>query len=259
MYAVLVSGFTATACGELNPATVCSTRLFFRSSTNPLFAVPFTTIPMLASGFTAAATNPKLVNAIPPCVNGTELTESSSMLNDATGGEAGTSFGPCGSAKSAWCVAALMATPCKVVEIERLAITPGVRPKSAGFKTPPELRPRSTIVIVPAPPGVINAQFKFGSTDTLGLMPVPMGASVPVTVSMNVGTPAEKTTMAAELVDWKDTSPRCVNGLMPIAKGTGAPLGGVLVFGSANVAVTVCVTKSMTERLLLPLFVTTAI
>src|ERR1700723_3001321 len=257
MYAVFVSGFTATVCGELKPATVCSTWLFFRSSTKPLFAVAFTTIPILASGFTAAATSPKLLNGIPPCVNGTEPTDSSSMLNEETEGATGTSFGPCGSANTAWCVAALMPTPCTVLEIERLAITTGVRPKSAGFTPGPGLRPRSTIVIVPAPPGVINAQFNFGSTDTLGLMPVPMGASVPVTVSMNVGTPPEKSTMAAELVDWKATSPRCVNGLMPIAKGTGAPLGGVLVFGSANVAVTVCVTKSMTERLLLPLLVTT--
>src|SRR5271163_5063605 len=175
------------------------------------------------------------------------------MLNEVTG------TGLCGSANTAWCVVALIPTPCTVVEIVRLATTTGVRPKSAGFTPAPGLRPRSTIVIVPAPPGVITAQFNLGSTATAGFKPVPIGASAPLTVWMNVGTPAEKSIMAALLVDWKATRPRCVNGLIPIPYGTGGPFGGVLVFGSVSVDVTACVTKSITESVLSALLVTTAI
>src|SRR5271155_144408 len=114
------------------------------------------------------------------------------MLKEETEGATGKSFGPCGSAKTAWCVAAFMPTPCTVVEIETLATTTGVRPKSAGFTPAPGLRPKSTSVIVPAPPGVITAQFNIGSTATAGFVAVTVWASAAPPGWVNVGKPAGK-------------------------------------------------------------------
>ena len=85
-----------------------------------------------------------------------------------------------------------------------------------------------------------------------------MGVSVPPRVWITVGTPAEKSMMSTLLVDWNAMSPRCVNGLMPIANGTGCAFGAVFGFGRANAGAAVIVVKSITEIVLSPLLVTTA-
>src|ERR1700751_793859 len=106
--------------------------------------------------------------------------------------------------------------------MDRLPMTWGGRPPSPAMG----FRPRSTILIVPAPPGVITAQFSSGSIPIFGLTPVLNGVRVPPICALKTGTPVEVVSTVARLVDWYATTARCVRGLTPIATGTGPATGG---------------------------------
>src|SRR5215472_6936711 len=109
-----------------------------------------------------------------------------------------------------------------LVEIERLPMTCGGRPPSPATG----LRPKSTMLIVPAPPGVTTAQFKRGSMPTAGLTPVLYGVRLPPICATKTGTPVDVSSTVARFVDWYATIARCVRGLMPTATGVGPATGG---------------------------------
>src|SRR5277367_5446797 len=137
------------------------------------------------------------------------------------------------------------------------ASTEGERTGSPDGSLVEGLCPRSTILMIPCPPGVAMAQFNRGSTATDGNVAVLNNVNVPPTLCTNVGTPFVKSTTSAVLLCCTATNPRWVRGLIPMAHGTGAGFGAVFGLGKFSV-VTASVVKLMTEIVLSALFVTAA-
>ena len=131
---------------------------------------------------------------------------------------------PLGFVKSTWWVSVLIPTPERSWKSTRLPITCGGLPPSPAMGA----RPRSTRFMVPAPPGVMTAQFNRGSIPIAGLTPVLYGVRVPPICATKTGTPVEVSRTVARLVTVHlgTTTARCVRGLIPIAIDTGPATGG---------------------------------
>ena len=80
------------------------------------------------------------------------------------------------------------------------ASTEGERTGSTDGLLADALCPRSTILMIPWPPGVAMAQFNRGSTATDGKVAVLNKVKVPPTLCTNVGTPFVKSTTSAVLL-----------------------------------------------------------
>ncbi len=113
-------------------------------------------------------------------------------------------------------------------------------------------RPKSIMLVLPAPPGVTTAQFNRGSTATSGFVPVPVTWAVPITVFV------AKSITVARFVEALATMASPLTGFTATETGfIGDP--PLVAEGDTMFVITVPVAKSTIEMLSVPLLATTAV